>query len=294
VFAGRRAASLLVGAAVAAALLVLLVADGGRDVSCAGSSLYTAAHPDDPFLFQSPDIDRDVAAGRCVLTVVLTAGDAGLGPSFWRRREAGTRAAYARIAGKPNVWRVRDAGIPHHRTTLWILARNPHVTLIFLQLPDGQSAGNGFGSQRFESMQKLWLGEIPSMTTVDGAGTFTHDELVEALGGLMRGTKADRVGTQDFVGEFGDGDHSDHHAGALFTREAFERDRPAARLVGYVDYGIAGRPPNLSEAEAAQKQAVWFAYAPYDATVCQTVADCQIGDFASWWSRQYTLPGGGS
>jgi LmbE family N-acetylglucosaminyl deacetylase len=253
----------------------------------AGSTLYTVAHADDSILFQDPDIRTDIAAGRCVRTIFLTAGDAGLDATYWQGRENGVAAAYADLAAQPNVWRTADAGIPGHPAPLLTLVANPAVSIVFLRLPDGQSRGRGFGSTGLVSLEKLWLETVPSMTAVDRTSSYTRAELVAALTAAMTTYGADTIRTQDFLGAFGDGDHSDHHAAAYFTRAAGELYVPRHTLIGYVGYGISTLAVNLSAAAAAAKQQTFFVYAPFDPPLCQTVATCEPAAYAGWWSRQY-------
>jgi hypothetical protein len=97
------------------------------------------------------------------------------------------------------------------------------------------------------------------------------------------------IRAQDFLGGFGGGDHSDHRAGARFTKAAGELYPLRHSLVGYVGNGIAALQNNLSPAAAAAKQATFLVYAPFDSTICHTVEECAGSIFASWWSRQYVL-----
>jgi LmbE family N-acetylglucosaminyl deacetylase len=253
----------------------------------AGSTLYTVAHADDSILFQDPDIRTDIASGRCVRTIFLTAGDAGLDATYWQGRENGVAAAYADLAARPNVWRTSDAGIPGHPARLLTLVANPAVSVVFLRLPDGQSRGRGFGSTGLVSLEKLWLETVPSIAAVDGTSSYTRAQLVASLAAAMTTFRPDTIRTQDFLGAFGDGDHSDHHAAAYFTRAAGELYLPRHRLIGYVGYGMTTLAANLSAADAAAKQQTFFAYAPFDPPVCQTVVTCEPAAYAGWWSRQY-------
>jgi LmbE family N-acetylglucosaminyl deacetylase len=261
-------------------------ARGGAACS-AGSSLYTVAHEDDSILFQDPDLRTDIAKGRCVRTVFLTAGDAGLDSAYWQGRENGAKASYADLAGKPNVWTEGDAGIPGHPTPLFTLAGNPAVSIVFMRIPDGQSRGRGFGSTGMVSLEKLWLETVPSMRVIDGTSSYTRNDLIDALAYLMTSFAPSEIRTQDFVGTFGDGDHSDHHATAFFTKAAGERYPGSHKLISYQDYGTSALAANLSPAAAQAKQQTWFVYAPYDPPVCQTVSTCGPAGYESWWSRQY-------
>ncbi len=292
---------LLVAGSVAA--LTLAPAGGGAAAAgpCArGSSLYVAAHEDDPLLFMLPDIGHDVDARRCVRVVILTAGDAGLGQAYWQDREAGLAAALAVLAGLPDRWRLRDAGIPGHPAPLYTLTRNRRVSLVFLQLPDGRFDGSGFGGRG--SLKQLWEGTIPTLTSLSvspaSAGyrpsSYPRQGLIEALRGLMVRSKPDTIGIQDYVGSVdGSGDHSDHRAGARFALAAAQAYGGPARLVGYLDYQILAYSPNVSAEDAAGKQAAWFAYAPHDLLVwggCWNVETCMSpGNYGNYWTREYPI-----
>jgi LmbE family N-acetylglucosaminyl deacetylase len=288
-------------AVAATALMLVLVSDGAATPSgCVGGSLYIAAHEDDPLLFMMPDIGHDIAAGRCVRVVILTAGDAGLDQGYWQRREAGLAAALAVVAGLPDRWRVRDAGVPEHPAPLLTLTGNPRLSLVFLQLPDGRSDGSGFDGRG--SMKQLWENTIPTLTSLPVApasatyhpSSYTRRALIDALLWLMTDTKPRKIGIQDYVGSVdGSGDHSDHRAGARFAVAAAQSYRGPGKLIGYIDYQILGNPPNLDRKDAAQKQAAWFAYLPYDNQVsvgCRTVESCMSpGNYGNYWSREYLI-----
>src|ERR1700712_780431 len=86
---------LLAGTATAAA---------AEPPSCTGKTLATAGHQDDTLLFMSPRLQSELDSGRCVRTVFVTAGDAGMPASYWEGREAGVEAAYAEMAGVADTW----------------------------------------------------------------------------------------------------------------------------------------------------------------------------------------------
>ena len=132
--------------------------------SCAaGSSLYIVAHQDDSIFFQNPDLSQDIQAGRCVMSVFLTAGDAGLSTSYWTNREHGPEAAYANMAGVANTWGVTDAGVPGTPIRRESLVGSPRVSLVFLRLPDGgwppsDAAHNPFFAAGFARSGREFVG----------------------------------------------------------------------------------------------------------------------------------------
>jgi LmbE family N-acetylglucosaminyl deacetylase len=255
----------------------------------AGGTLSVVAHQDDSILFQDPDLRGEIANGKCVRTVFVTAGDAGLDSNYWQAREAGAKAAYADLAGQPLAWHDTDAGIPGHPAPLLTLDGNPRVSIVFLRLPDGQSAGRGFGSTGMVSLEKLWMGAAPAAAAVDKSSTYTRDDLTRALLSVMTTFGPDTIRTQDFVGTFGDGDHSDHHATALFTKAASEQYLPAHKLVAYADYAIGAQPKNLAPVHQVAKEHTFFVYAAYDPFVCHAQPECEAAGYLNWWSRQYVL-----
>ena len=88
-------------------------------------------------------------------------------------------------------------------------------------------------------MQKLWQGSIGSINTVDASSSYTLSSLTSTLTQLMTKYGPDEVATQDFVGSFDDGDHSDHHAAAFIAKSAGQAYVTPHTLVGYQDYGIS-------------------------------------------------------
>ena len=195
------------------------------------------------------------------------------------------------MAGLANTWTQSDAGISGHPIPVFTLQGRPTISVLFLRLPDGNLDGSGFANYNRQSLQKLWQGSIPSITAVNGSSSYTLSALINTLTQLMTMYGPDEVATQDFVGSFDDGDHSDHHAAAYLTKSAGQAYVTPHTLVGYQDYAISARPVNLSQSDSSAKQATCFTYAPYDVLVCQTVTQCQqgSGDYAKWWQRQYVV-----
>ena len=275
--------------AIGVLLVAFIYAGSARaQASCTqGSSVYVVAHEDDSILFTNPALQQDINSGRCVETIFVTAGDDGQGSAYWMGREAGAEAAYAQMAGVANTWTQADAGVSGHPMPRLTLSGMTTVSLVFMRLPDGNVNGSGFASTGFESLQKLWQGTVSSIGAIDGSSSYTTSDLTDTLTSLIETADADQVVTQDFIGTYGDGDHSDHHATAYFTEAAGQADPTPHTLTGYIDYPISSLPANLSASDTQAKQATWFAYAPHDSAACQTVSTCQANGYASYWSREY-------
>ena len=152
-------------------------------------SLQIVAHQDDDFLFMNPDAQDALDAGLALVTVYMTAGEAG-GTTCAQQpcadaraayRQHGIRAAYAHMDGlgpdSPGGYE------SYWSTTLWqpdgvhyversVLVSDPRVVLIFMNLPDQPDTNLGTASGY--SMYRLYS----DPTFVTGQVTATGSALL--------------------------------------------------------------------------------------------------------------------
>lgn len=242
-------------------------------------TLNIVAHQDDGLLFLSPHLLQVLQSGHAVRTIFLTAGDSGANAHYWQERERGIQAAYAQMCGSANVWRQDDAGIPRHPIPLYTLSGYPDVSLAFLHLPDGNMDGSGFASTHHTSLQQLWKGLISTIETVDGSSSYDRTSLIETLTALMVAFQPDHINTQDYIGSYGDGDHSDHHSVAYLVREAAQHYADPHCLTAYEGYPTAVRPANITGHDLLIKQEIFCTYAQFD----QVIRNEQRTFPESWW-----------
>ncbi|HEY7371617.1 MAG TPA: PIG-L family deacetylase, partial [Polyangia bacterium] len=258
--------------------------------ACTTSVMNIVAHEDDDLLFIGPDLAHAIgAAGTCVRTVYLTAGDDGQDQSYWGGREVGIKAAYAQMAGVANSWTQSDAGLAGRTVPLYTLAGNSAVSVLFLRLPDGLTDGSGFESTGFESMQKLWEGGIALIHAIDGSTSYDRAGLIAALASLIGSFRPSQIRVQDFAGSFGDGDHSDHHVSAYFSQVADAQYQASHMFTGYEGYGVRSLAANVSGQDLTAKWNAFLAYAPFDSRVCQSMSDCVGSDYDAFMPRQYMV-----
>ena len=269
-------------------------ADARTTQAAQGPTLTIVAHEDDDLIFISPDLLHAIQAGATVRTVYVTAGDDGMSASYWMSREAGLRAAYALMAGAANSWTQSDAGVPGHPIPLFTLSGKPNISLAHMRLPDGNLDGSGFPSTGNESLQQLWQGTIATIDAVDGSSSYTQTSLIATLARLMTGVQPTKIYTQDFVGTFGDGDHSDHHTTAYLTQAAAQQYTAAHTVTGYEGYGTSSLRVNVSGADLTTKQNAFYAYGKDDSQVCSSKSSCSGTDYAAWLQRQYTVSPAGA
>lgn len=251
--------------------------------------MHIVAHADDTFLFLSPDAIVDVAKAATRI-VFVTAGENVFGAAYWESREAGALAGLAKMAGLSNTWTIGTQALQGVSLVVATHATRPALQACFLRLPDGNYDGSGFPATNNQSLQGLWTGAIPSITTVDGAATYTQASLISLLTALMQYVNPKVVRTQDYVNPYSDGDHSDHHSVAYFVQAAFEAaDLPKSSLVGYLGYPTKALPANISGKKLLAKATVFLTYAPYDGLVPQTATTLASSNYGSWVARQYTV-----
>ncbi len=240
----------------------------GGAASCE-RTLNVVAHEDDDLLFINPAVSNDIAAGRCVVTAFVTAGDAGRARSYWHGRELGSMAAYAAMARVPDVWRTDTFTVAGHSITRARLAHT-RIVLFFLRLPDAHRAAE----RPLETLENLWRGSLPTIYTLDSGDVYTRHSLIATLTGLMDDYQPDVVRTLDYAGKYGDGDHADHHTvGSLTYAAHLDYHRPH-QISGYMGYKVAYEPENLSPDARDAKIRYFLAYAPHDSKVCQTYQGC--------------------
>lgn len=249
------------------------------DQSC-GRSLNVVAHEDDDLLFINPAVSDDIAAGRCVVTLFITAGDAGRDRDYWHGRELGSMAAYASMADVPDQWDEGTLSVGEHVLTRVTLA-HAKITLLFLRLPDA----HGNPERPLETLQRLWLGQIDTMYTLDSGDVYTRQSLIDTMTEIMDVYQPEDIRTLDFAGRYGDGDHADHHTVGYLTYAAQRDYRSPHRISGYMGYEVDAQPPNLADDVRDVKLGYFLAYAPFDSKVCQTYEDCLANFYAPRFSH---------
>ena len=255
------------------------------------SNMTIVSHIDDDLLFMNPDIRHAIEAGAEHTTVYITAGDAGRNDAYWLGREAGAKAAYADMAGSSD-WveetvTLAGGGSSFQITTAY-LASQPQVRLYFLRVPDGGS-GNGFAAQGYESLQKLWRGEIDTVGSTDGQNTYDRLDLVRVIEALIRQHGADRVMMQDHETQYASQDHSDHVHASLFAGTG--ASLAMANAEGYVGYGSQWLAANVSPSDVVLSRETLFEYVVHDeALALGTDASGNpviLSQYETWLHRQY-------
>ncbi|KAK4052092.1 hypothetical protein OIV83_002386 [Microbotryomycetes sp. JL201] len=262
--------------------------------SCTGGVVYAVAHADDDLLFQSPDLQTDMAKQKCVTTIFFTAGDSGqTGNTYMLAREAGNEAATALMAGVADQYTEFNATFGGQPVLIRTLVGAPQVQKVWFRIPDGNMDGTGFSNTGYQSLRALYFGSISQVTNKPGTASYTLSTLKQAVGEILAARKPDYVRTLDYMSDYDAGDHADHLTTARIIRDLVGKYAPNAGLSGYMGYPVQNFAPTISPSSAAfkAKAAAFFAYTPYDTAECQAYSDCVSANRgeASWLVRQYVV-----
>ncbi|MFE1832008.1 PIG-L family deacetylase [Streptomyces yangpuensis] len=259
-----------------------------------GTVLQLVAHPDDDLFFMNPDLSRSISTGIKVTTVYLTAGESdgrneAHSPhlqdptrpadhaAYAEARQNGIRAAYAEMATGRRTSAWQRTSIPTAgggSAEVDILLDRPEVNLVWMQMREARS----ISGDNPDSLRGLWDGKIPALgsqlasgTPVTTPFTYTKDQAVQAIAGVLARYRPTTIRTQDPTpgrtrpdGPFLD--HQDHMYGARFVQAATERyaattGRPHFSVQNYVSYPNSSLPPTLDPKAAEEKLGYLKTYA---------------------------------
>ncbi|MFG2876015.1 PIG-L family deacetylase [Streptomyces sp. NPDC048337] len=263
----------------------------------AGSVVQVVAHPDDDLFFMNPDLSRSLLAGIPVTTLYLTSGEAdgrneakggaAKDPEqpadrahYAEARQNGIRSAYAQMAlgDRTGVWRrTVIPTIGGGQAELDVLVAKPEINLVWLQMREARTTGEDTP----ESLRGLWNGRIPALpsqltsgTPVKRTYTYTKDQLIQAIAGILERYRPTTIRMQDPTpGRYESGrytDHQDHMYGARFAQAATaayaERvaNRPRFSVQNYLGYHNSTLPHALDPQTAETKTGYLRTYAWQD------------------------------
>ncbi len=250
------------------------------------------AHPDDDIIFANPTISDAIAAGECVRTVFVTAGDAGKGMEYVQARELGILRAYNAMRGREGLWHADEIALD---TGLHIRRLSPdgddRISVTYVRLPDGNITDGGFAATGFATLSKLFDGSLASLAPVDGGPAIDRDHLVASLRELADAVRPTRTLTHIPRGSaFAPGDHPDHSVVGSLVRDALSSDAAVAPGIRYfVGYPSENLPRNLDGAVLDAKVDTYRIYTQQDSVIrCADRGSClKTRKFGEWLQRSY-------
>ena len=117
-----------------------------------------------------------------------------------------------------------------HEVQMWSPKSMPNVQVLYLRLPDGGHAGQGYDAHGNESLKKLYNKDIESIATTDGNATYTLDAVKDIIATVLRTRKARDVkilyhkGPLPRTEEDFDSEHADHTICAKLVMDVIETE----------------------------------------------------------------------
>lgn len=263
-------------------------------------SLSMVAHLDDDLLFMNPDITSGIQAGQVTRTVFAVAPVMRGLPRYWESREAGSKAAYAHMAGVDNHWRTEQITIEGDLLDLHILVDAPQVSLLFLRLPDNADWRPGITTLRDlcdDSSHRL-------ISTIDSSRLYSKQGLILLLTSIIEEFQPTTVRLQNPFAELDNdlpgigsptsteppySDHPDHIRLAKLAEAAQQAYRARHTVLRYRNYDIQNEPENLTPVEQSEKMRTFEIYASHDMLIGDTrhPRSEPMEVFVPWTARQY-------
>lgn len=255
-----------------ALLFVLGSAASGQDrvksllneptVSSLRPNAFVVAHQDDWQVFMGDVAAKALRSGAPATLIYLTAGDDGRDSVYWQTRERAALRSTS-IAGELTTAdfdsvKCAPAVVMGHTIRRCVLGNTESY---FLRLPDGRRNGAGFARYNHQSLRRLRLKKITTISAVDGSATYeSWQDLVSTVKELLNESNDQTilVHTTDPSITANPHDHFDHRMAGMLISELRKRSSLDVRY--YVGYALATRAANRSNEQARVKTAIFLAY----------------------------------
>jgi hypothetical protein len=249
-------------------------------------SFYVVAHADDWQLFMQPNAYNDlIAPASKVVFIITTAGDAGLGETYWAAREEGCKSS-VRFCLAPIKALLELCGTKefyYHHIHYWSIDR---VTCFFLRLPDGNLDGNGFSSNYNQSLSKFREREAVTITAIDKSTTY--NDWLNFYTTLQTIIYSESLGIDEKLINYlnpdphtNPNDHIDH----IVTGQAIQQMATLSdlRQALFVGYSVSDVQENLQGADLFWKAGMFAAYekAVFDRSGYSTLQE-SIPTYIKW------------
>lgn len=268
---------------------------------------FVVGDADDWQLFMSNQLISDLDAGGKTIVITLTAGDEGNGFStfngsstaYYIAKERGAMSSAKFVGDFMNTPYPLTHAVPNAQTVA-VGGKNivkyvygnangvGSVVNYFLRLPDGGSAGAGFPGTGNNSLKKLKDGNIASLTSIDGANTYTWAQLVSTIYAIIFAEKGADPQVWINVADLNTGtnpnDHSDHTYSSMAAQEAV-----ATRLwIGINEY-VMNHSSNLADNNTnEQYEDATAAFAQYNWGLIKEKYSSQFNSTTrAWLNKEY-------
>lgn len=224
--------------------------------------MFIVAHQDDWQLFMGDVVAQSIRTGTPVTFIYLTAGDDGRDSAYWNTRERAalrsTRVAVGVLSTGSDTTGCTSVSVLEHEIRECVVG---NTQSFFLRLPDGKRDGTGFARYEHQSMRRLRMNKVKSITAVDGSTSYrSWKDLSSTVNALIPDTARlqSEVHTTDPSVVINPHDHFDHRMAGRLVEELRRQRNLVVRY--YLGYALATRADNRSKEQALTKTAIFGAY----------------------------------
>ncbi|RAS74450.1 hypothetical protein A4R27_24175 [Priestia endophytica] len=217
---------------------------------------------DDWQLFMNPNVVWELSNKTNKVVFIYTTGnDAGGNERYWKGNEEAAINSVQFCINQSGLNGIRDkVQLNNHVLHRWT---SGNAVCYFLRLPDGNLSGEGFANQDYQSLQKLYRGDISFIKTLDqstvyhGWGEFVNiiQRIIDFEGDGISFIKINHPEVNKTINP---GDHSDHIATGLAVKAVPKYER--YHNFSYIGYSLMNYPADLWGEELFWKIGLFFVY----------------------------------
>lgn len=233
---------------------------------CCNVAFYVMAHQDDWQLFMSPQAYQDIiSTNNKIVFIYTTAGDAGKGTGWWQARRAGSIGSIQFALRKPlKMPKVDNKDFNGHSIPYYKI---DNTRSYFINIPDGNTNGQGFSETGNVSLQKLEAGQssnVPAL--VESSSNMTQysdwNDFTSTLKAIMdfevEGEKRDYSWVNYLDPEHAK--HSDHKYTGEAVKSVVDSSNSKIQQAKYLGYSIEDKKVNVEGKNLIMKAGMYLTY----------------------------------
>lgn len=117
----------------------------------------------------------------------------------------------------------------------WSMRNMSNIQILYLRIPDGGPAGQGYDTHDGQSLVKLYKGDLKSITTTDGNATYTLDELKDLVSAILHTRQANDIRVLDHKASISHtqdtiSDNTDHVISAKLVMDSMNQTKNGANI----------------------------------------------------------------
>ncbi|RFC82354.1 PIG-L family deacetylase [Acinetobacter sichuanensis] len=229
---------------------------------------FIAAHPDDIQLFMAKNAQFYIQHKNKNVFILTTAGDGGheinlsryspFSKTFWATRLLAYEKSIHYWNNNQN--NIQEKTLEFNQHLLPRRQFGENIVMYNFLLPDGNMQGNGFPTTNFQSLEKLYHGNIKMISSIDQKNKYTKQDFIETLAQIIKYEAGEKEISFNIAEDnlyINQKDHSDHIMTSLLVQDVSQKLNNCMLTNKYTEYVNRAKPINMSSSEYDQHQKMW-------------------------------------